>query len=154
MSTPNFDEYFDALESDNNDTNSNSENNDTTTNSVNNDTTNSVNKVVKQDRKPSKPPQPEATNSDNKDTTTNGEIIDTTNNEKAQPQNIKCADNINVYKDEYLKTITHEAVDKINFVNLSLKGRSFIEFLLKPQYVHFYIDVDEVNTVEEYRIHQ
>ena len=69
--------------------------------------------------------------------------------DRAQPQDITCANKINV-KGTVSTKKTHEAVDALDFDKMNANGKSFVEFLLKPQYVHLYIDVDEVNTVEEY----
>ena len=71
--------------------------------------------------------------------------------ERAQPQDIICANKINV-KGTVSTKKTHEAVDALDFDKMNANGKSFVEFLLKPQYVHLYIDVDEVNTVEEYLV--
>ena len=67
----------------------------------------------------------------------------------AEPQSITCAYKINV-KGTISTKLTHDAVDKLDFDRMNNCGKSFVEFLIKPEYVHLYIDVDDVKTVQEY----
>ena len=131
MATSNFDEYFDSLVNDVFGEQP-KENNDTETNVENQNNENDENDEF-----------------DDFDGVGLNDVISLSNNEKAQPQIIKCENRISISGNNF-KKITHEAVDKLDFNNLRKNGKSLVEFLIKPEYVRFYIDVDEVNNVEEY----
>ena len=49
-----------------------------------------------------------------------------------QPSMIYCAPRINVQGTVSTKT-THDRVDSLNFADLVTKGKSFVEFLIKPE---------------------
>ena len=66
-----------------------------------------------------------------------------------QPSLIYCAQKINVQGTIATKK-THEDIDKIDFKTCVDKGKAFVEFLIKPEYVHLYFDVDDAKTMDEY----
>ena len=66
-----------------------------------------------------------------------------------QPSTIYCAPRINVQGTVSTK-MTHDKVDSLNFAGLVTNGKSFVEFLIKPEYVHLYFDVDDAKTMDEY----
>ena len=66
-----------------------------------------------------------------------------------QPNKIFCANQINV-KGSISTKITHDKVDNLNFDAMVERGKSFVEFLIKPEYVHLYFDIDDAKTMEEY----
>ena len=66
-----------------------------------------------------------------------------------QPNKIFCDSKINVQGSVPLWTI-HDEVDKIKFDKLNENGKSFVEFLIKPDYVHLYFDIDDAKTFEDY----
>ena len=131
MATSNFDEYFDSLVNDVFGEQP-KENNDTETNVENQNNENDENDEF-----------------DDFDGVGLNDVISLSNNEKAQPQIIKCENRISISGNNF-KKITHDAVDKLDFDRMNANGKSLVEFLIKPEYVRFYIDVDEVNNVEEY----
>ena len=66
-----------------------------------------------------------------------------------QPNKIFCANKINV-KGSVSLWATHDKVDNLNFDAMVEKGKSFVEFLIKPEYVHLYLDIDDAKTLEDY----
>ena len=66
-----------------------------------------------------------------------------------QPNKIFCANKINV-KGSVSLWATHDKVDNLNFDAMVEKGKSFVEFLIKPDYVHLYLDIDDAKTLEDY----
>ena len=77
------------------------------------------------------------------------ETVENMNYETAAPRKIKCFNKINVTGNRFAEK-NHEEIDKLDFEKMNNHGKSFVEFLIKEEYVHLYFDIDDVKTLEEY----